>query len=206
MPYSKASATAVAASRQEPDQSEKPDRREEPSLVERCVAGESVAWKLLYYDYFPIVQTFLRRLGTPQNDMDDLIQEVFLGTFKSIKSFRGDADFKTWLYRLCVTASSRRRRKGKIQEAILFLVGREKAAPQIEELSATPDLEVRMVEKALESLGHGERAVFVLYELEGVPGKRIAEVVGCPEATVWRRLHYARQTFKAQLEKLGALG
>jgi RNA polymerase sigma-70 factor (ECF subfamily) len=138
--------------------------------------------------------------------MDDLTQEVFLGTFRSLKSFRGDADFKTWLYRLCVTASSRRRRKGKVHEAILFLLGREKAVPQVDELSATPDLEMRMVEKALESLGHGERAVFVLYELEGVSGKKIAEIVGCPEATVWRRLHYARQTFKSQLEKLGALG
>jgi RNA polymerase sigma factor (sigma-70 family) len=85
-------------------------------------------------------------------------------------------------------------------------MGRQKAVPQVEELSATPDLEMRMVEKALESLKHGERTVFVLYELEGVSGKKIAEIVGCPEATVWRRLHYARQTFKANLEKLGALG
>lgn len=173
-------------------------------LVERCVAGESVAWRTLYFRYFPIVQTFLRRLGATPSDLDDLTQEVFLGTFRALKSFRGEAELQTWLYRLCVTATSRRHRKNKIQDALLFWLGREHSATSSEGLSVTPDQEVRLVERALESLGTGERAVFVLYELEGLPGKRIAEIVGCPEATVWRRLHYARQAFKAELERLGA--
>lgn len=181
-------------------------RHHETVLVRRCVEGESVAWKVLYHRYFPVVQTFLRRLGVSREDLDDVTQEVFLGTFRSLKTFRGDAEFQTWLYRLCLTATSRRHRKGKVHEALLFLLRREKTSASVEELSATPDLERRILERALSRLGNGERAVFVLYELEGVSGKRIAEIVGCPEATVWRRLHYARQTFKAELEKLGAFG
>lgn len=175
-------------------------------LVERCVAGESDAWRALYRAYLPIVQTFLRRLGVTRSELEDLTQEVFLGTFRALQSFRGDAELKTWLYRLCVTACSRRYRKRKIQEALLFWLERDSVGDIGEGLSLTPDLELRMVEQALSRLGNGERAVFVLYEFEGVSGKQIAQIVGCPEATVWRRLHYARQTFKAELTKLGALG
>lgn len=184
-----------------------PETAPSPSdLVERCVAGESDAWRALYRAYLPIVQTFLRRLGVTRSELEDLTQEVFLGTFRALQSFRGDAELKTWLYRLCVTACSRRHRKRKIQEALLFWLERDSVGEMAEGLSLTPDLEVRMVEQALSRLGSGERAVFVLYELEGVSGKQIAQILGCPEATVWRRLHYARQTFKAELTKLGALG
>lgn len=175
-------------------------------LVERCVAGESDAWRALYRTYLPIVQTFLRRLGAASSELDDLTQEVFLGTFRALRSFRGDSELKTWLYRLCVTACSRRHRKRKVQQALLFWLGRDRASDPTEGLSLTPDLEVRLVERALSRLANAERAVFVLYELEGVSGKQIAQIVGCPEATVWRRLHYARQTFKVELAKLGVLG
>jgi RNA polymerase sigma factor (sigma-70 family) len=49
---------------------------------------------------------------------------------------------------------------------------------------------------ALERMNEGDRLVFVLYEFEGLPGKQIAEIADCPEATVWRRLHYARRIFR----------
>ncbi|HEY5959792.1 MAG TPA: RNA polymerase sigma factor, partial [Polyangiaceae bacterium] len=176
------------------------------SLVERCMAGEPVAWKTLHHRYFPIVQTFLRRLGTSHDELDDLTQEVFLRTFQFLKSFRGEADLRTWLYRLCLTTASRRHRKRKVQEALLFWLRRDDVSADRGELVLTPELEKQMFERALNHLGAGERAVFVLYELEGVSGKEIAEIVGCPEATVWRRLHYARQTFRKELERMGALG
>jgi len=65
-----------------------------------------------------------------------------------------------------------------------------------------PDAIVRRrVESALASLSEGDRTVFVLYEMEGVPGKRIAEIVASPEASVWRRLHDARLVFRRALEQ-----
>ena len=55
---------------------------------------------------------------------------------------------------------------------------------------------------ALDQMTERERLVFVLYEFEGLPGKQIAEIANCPEATVWRRLHYARSTFRKALGHL----
>ena len=61
----------------------------------------------------------------------------------------------------------------------------------------------RRVEAALSKMTEGDRTVFVLFEMEGVPGKRIAEIMDCPEASVWRRLHGARQVFRRALEAEG---
>jgi RNA polymerase sigma factor (sigma-70 family) len=58
----------------------------------------------------------------------------------------------------------------------------------------------RRIEHALSQLSEKERSVFVLYEMEGVAGKEVASIVGCNEATLWRRLHYARQTFRQALQ------
>jgi DNA-directed RNA polymerase specialized sigma24 family protein len=54
---------------------------------------------------------------------------------------------------------------------------------------------------ALEALTQGERLVFALFEIRGLAGKQVAEIAGCPVATVWRRLHEARQTFRAAIEE-----
>jgi RNA polymerase sigma factor (sigma-70 family) len=58
---------------------------------------------------------------------------------------------------------------------------------------------MQRVAEALNQLNQGDRLVFVLYEFEGLPGKQIADITGCPEATVWRKLHYARRTFRGAL-------
>jgi RNA polymerase sigma-70 factor (ECF subfamily) len=73
------------------------------------------------------------------------------------------------------------------------------SASLLSEPAFSEDLAKQRIAQALGSLPEGERTVFVLYEMEGVPGKQIAEIVKCPEATVWRRLHYARRSFREAL-------
>ena len=82
-------------------------------------------------------------------------------------------------------------------EHVLALVPREAlvSTPSFSEGAAQ-----RRIEAALSQLSAKERSVFVLYEMEGVAGKQIANIVGCPEATLWRRLHEARQVFRRALE------
>ncbi len=66
-----------------------------------------------------------------------------------------------------------------------------------------PGLARKRVEVALAALKPAERTVFVLFEMEGVSGEEIARIVDCPVATVWRRLHYARQAFRECIESGG---
>lgn len=150
--------------------------------------------------YHPIAAAFLRKLGVRDADLEDALQDVFLQMFHYLSSFRGDAQLKTWLYRLCVTQARKTRRRARVSA----LLGRVLSIQPIASLTSDAawcESEARKrVAAALDGLSDSERAVFVLYEMEGVPGKTIAEIVGCPEATVWRRLHYARQTFRARIE------
>src|SRR5688500_17574403 len=79
-------------------------------LVDRCVDGDEDAWRTLHRDFQPQAARFLRRLGVPAAEADDLCQEVFIQVFRYLKRFEGRADFRTWLFKLCISQANRRRR------------------------------------------------------------------------------------------------
>jgi RNA polymerase sigma-70 factor (ECF subfamily) len=164
-------------------------------LVERCAAGDLLAWQELHRQYYSVVRAFLRRLGVQERDVEDACQEVFVRLHRSLGSFRGESELKTWLYRVCVTEAGRLRRRLRAWEAARSVAAQDAEEPSV----AGPELGDLMlrqrVEAALGRMSAGDRAAFVLYELEGLSGKEIAAVLGCPVATVWRRLHYARRAF-----------
>lgn len=168
------------------------------ALVSRCVAGDPEAWRTLHRSTHPIAAAFLRKMGVKDRDLEDACQEVFVQMFRYLPTFRGQAELKTWLYRLCITEAGNVRRRFRLADAVRGLVRREAAArPPVSGPGMSDEAARRRVEAALASLKEGERLVFVLYEMEGLSGEEIAEIVGCPVATVWRRLHYARRTFEA---------
>jgi RNA polymerase sigma-70 factor, ECF subfamily len=165
----------------------------------RCVEGDRSAWRQLHRRYYPVAAAFLRKLGVDERDREDACQEVFLQMFRYLAQFRGEADPKTWLYRLCITQARRVRRRNKLahalQHVLAFLPGESLvSSPSFSEPAAQ-----RRVEAALARLSDKERSAFVLYEMEGLAGKQIAAIVGCKEATLWRRLHEARQAFRHAL-------
>ena len=168
--------------------------------MRRCVQGERMAWRVLHRRYEPVARAFLRRLGVSPSELDDICQDVFLRMFRALPKFRGEAELKTWLYRLCVTEARRTRRHAAVAQSLrklLLLSPRERSTAGLE---LTGESASRKLQLGLSTLKEAERAVFVMYELEGMPGRQIAEVLSCPEATVWRRLHYARRSFCAALE------
>jgi RNA polymerase sigma-70 factor (ECF subfamily) len=168
----------------------------EARLVEECAVGDAAAWRALHRRYFPVAGAFLRKLGVRDGDVEDATQDVFLEMFRYLPRFRGEAELSTWLYRLCITQARRVRRRARLTETLLRVLALAPAQEFLSAPSLPEDIARRRVERALSALTEAERTVFVLYEMEGVPGKQIAEIVSCPEATVWRRLHYARHAFR----------
>jgi RNA polymerase sigma-70 factor (ECF subfamily) len=140
---------------------------------------------------------FLRKLGAREQDIEDACQDVFVELFRYLPRFRGQADLKTWLYRLCVTQARRTRSRSRIMRVVRErLQSDSPAEPTVPPATMTESTMLRRVRHALDQMNEGERLVFVLYEFEGLAGKQIAEIADCPEATVWRRLHYARRIFR----------
>jgi len=170
-----------------------------PLLLE-CVQGNHGAWRSLHFHYYPVTIAFLRKLGVRELDLEDASQEVFLQVHRYLSRFRGDAELKTWLYRLCITQARILRRRRRVSDALhsLFSVSTDSmnlSSPGFCEESAR-----RRVQAALDSLSEAERIVVVLYDMEGLTGKQVAEISGCKEGTLWRRLHYGRKKFVRALE------
>ncbi len=173
----------------------------EQTLIEGCLAGQRDAWQALHELYSPIAASFVRKLGVPEADIADVCQEVFLQLFRSLPTFRGESALKTWLYRLCATQANRfrRRMRGSSRATELVAAERDAASGEAGAPALSDSAMLEAMARVLAELKEKDRVVFVLYELEGLRGKQIAEVVGCPEATVWRSLHYARRSFREAL-------
>jgi RNA polymerase sigma-70 factor (ECF subfamily) len=174
-------------------------------LIARCVLGEDQAWRDLHRNYYPVASRFLRRMGVSASELDDACQEVFVQVFRYLARFEQRADFKTWLYKLCLSQSSRIRRRRRVHEVLDWLRGRD---PSLAGAAVEPEWSASAasmrVKQALDQMKPMHKEVFVLFELEGVQGEEIARILHCPAATVRRRLHYARQEFETLLRREAA--
>lgn len=170
--------------------------------MDQCVDGDDDAWRLLCRRHYPSVAATLRRLGVPDADVEDAAQEVFIEVFRYLPTFRGEAQLSTWLYRLCISRAHQVRKRARTRDRLrrFLLFAPARVAPEPPGLGEAQAR--RTIERALAGLSEKLRAVFVLYELENVPGKEIAEILRCPEATVWRRLHEARRSFLTAMDDL----
>lgn len=169
-------------------------------LLDECIAGDESAWRHLHRVCYPRAAAFLRKLGVTELDLEDAAQEVFVQLFRYLPSFRREAELSTWLFRVCITQARNVRRRKRLTQTLCRVLSLASPPLLISTPSLPDEIVRRRVEAALSSLSDRDRAVFVLYEMEGVPGKRIAEIVDAPEASVWRRLHGARQVFRRALE------
>lgn len=170
--------------------------RVDTRLLDDCVQGDAIAWRQLHRLCYPRAAAFLRKLGVSDLDLDDAAQEVFVQLFRYLPSFRREAELSTWLFRVCITQARSVRRRKRLTQTLSRVLALASSASLVSTPSLSDEVVRQRVEAALASLSDGDRSVFVLYEMEGVPGKRIAEILTVPEATVWRRLHGARQVFR----------
>jgi RNA polymerase sigma-70 factor, ECF subfamily len=160
----------------------------------------SGSFRSLYETHASSVGRFLLRLGVKRTQLEDAQQEVFIEAFRYLPSFRGECSMKTWLYRICVSEARRTRKKESVRGFLIACLGQSSDADMGTRGDLTSDQSVRLIEDALSKMPSGDREAFVLFELEGISGTEIARILEIPEATVWRRLHYARERFREHLE------
>ena len=161
----------------------------------------------LYEDNAEMVRRAVLRLHGPGADVDDLVHDVFLVALRRGGSFEGRSSASTWLYGIAikVVATARRRERVRRMLSFSFALEGDDAAEPVENLTPARLFEHREASRAvyriLDRIVEKKRAVFVLYELEGLSGEEIAEAVGCPLKTVWTRLHHARKEFTQHLDR-----
>jgi RNA polymerase sigma-70 factor (ECF subfamily) len=152
----------------------------------------------------PRVWRFLRRLGVPDADLEDVCQEVFLVVHRRWSEFRGDSALSTWVIGIALrTALAHRRR---LREALpLSAAQAPSVAAEQPEVLEQRRLRARL-QAALDALSEGKREVFVLYELEELEMREIARLLELPLNTCYSRLYAAREQLASRLRRLGEGG
>jgi RNA polymerase sigma-70 factor (ECF subfamily) len=183
-------------------------------LVRKASQGDLSAFEQLVLLYQDRVYSHCVNLTGNYDDGQDLAQEVFVKAFKGIASFRGQADFGTWLHRIAVNTwinSSRSRQviTFSIDETFATQTGelsRELLSEQDTPLEALEKKEFSgLVRKALLSLAPEFRTALVLRELEGYSYQEISELTGSSLGTVKSRINRARRDLKKEMESLRRL-
>ncbi len=180
----------------------------EKSLVERCLAGDDLAWDEMVRTHTKRVYGLCFRFTNSATEAQDLTQEVFLRIFKSVKSFRAEeGNFTTWMARLTRNLLIDHYRRTKHDRATDSI---ETQLPVLEErLTATarPDglvagREAReQLQAGLQKLSPELRETLILRDLEEMEYREIADVLRIPEGTVKSRLNRARAELARVLRK-----
>lgn len=167
---------------------------DDATVVERMQRGEVGALGVLFDRHHRDVRRVVARLGVPLGDVDDVVQSAFLDALRAAASFDGRANAKPWLVGLAVMQVRRYRRSFARLAARAAAWAREpRRAPVTPEESATTRELASRTEAALGRLSDKKREVVVLVMIEGLSGEEAATLLGIPVATVWTRLHHARQ-------------
>ena len=141
----------------------------------------------------------LQRLGVRPSDLEDALQEVFVVVHRRLPSYDRKSKLTSWLFgiSLKVAAQFRRRAHLRREESVGELPDRP-SNPGFSPEQAALELERRReLEHVLDALEPQKRAVFVMFELDGLSCVEIADLLDVPVGTVHSRLHAARKAFAA---------
>jgi RNA polymerase sigma-70 factor, ECF subfamily len=196
--------TAAASMRFYPAVQAPPTRAhtEDEGLLRRAGAGDAVAFREIFLRHRSDVARLVYRMLSAPSDLEDVVQEVFVQVYRSLKDFRGQSKFSTWLHRVTVNVVLMHRRSARSRPVLT-----EEAPSDIvpDDRQPLPDEDaerserMRAFQRLLGRLAEKKRVVFVLHELEGLGPAEIAEIVGAPILTVRTRLFYARRELEAML-------
>jgi len=166
-------------------------------LIPACQQGDPQAFRQVFEIYRDRVYGLCRHMSGNDGDAEDLTQEAFIWAFRNIHSFRAEAAFGTWLYRIAANrclSELRKKRPG-------FQSVEEMEQKNVVPLSSEPSPEEQLmrketvgrVEAAVASLPENQRLVFVLGTQMGMRYREIGEIAGCSEDAVKVRIHRARR-------------
>lgn len=178
------------------------------ALVARAQKGDREAFDALVDLYTPQVYNLALRVTGSREEAEDCVQDAFVRAFCALRSFRGEAAFSTWLYRVALNvATDAARKRARIPLAASELASEDggEPPPELDRLargaatdSHGPEVAFlakqrrQTVLKAIRHLPDHQRAVVILYDLQGLSYEEIAHILKTRIGTVKSRLNRAR--------------
>lgn len=171
-------------------------------LVEACRDGQPGAFRALYNAHFDFAWRTARRLGLPEADVDDAVQDAFRIAWQQLDRFTWGR-FTTWLYRIVANVVSERLRRRRVREFFGGIFGNAEKHDSSLEARVEARQSLKLVEQALRKLSREKREAFALFEIEGLSHQEIADLTGAKVETIRTRVHYARKDFERLVAELG---
>lgn len=170
-------------------------------LVEAAGRGDPAAFESLVRETHRAVYGLVFRLVGNHDDAADVMQDVYLRVWRSLKTYRGDAAFSTWLYRVAANAAfSHLKRRGREAEPV---DPQDLAATQRSVAGPSEDAPSEAIERAVARLPVPMRTVVVMKDVYGFSIAEIAKQVGATEGAVKVRLFRARRRLADELHAGG---
>ncbi|MDT8427205.1 MAG: sigma-70 family RNA polymerase sigma factor [Pseudomonadales bacterium] len=194
----------------------------EEELIAAALQGSAAAWEQLVRRHESRVYNFALRLTGNPADARDLMQEVFLGMFRNLHNFRGDAQFSSWLFRIAHNKSvdMKRRQRPSLMQSLQAghgdvggfdssfegaldagLGGREAAQAQQPEQSAISEQDNARINRMLAALPLEQRMLVELKVYQAMTFEDIAAVLDIPANTAKTRFYNALGKLKIRMEQ-----
>jgi RNA polymerase sigma-70 factor (ECF subfamily) len=171
----------------------------------RVQKGDKEAFGLLVERYEAKLLRYGGKFISRSEDIEDIVQDVFLRCYENIQSFDTSQKFSPWIYRIAHNAfvnGLRKRKRSPLVyvdfDALLAHPVYEDPAPKEREQQEIK----KMIDESLDKLKDKYREVLVLYYLEELSYKEIADIIQVPTGTVGIRIKRAKESLKKEYEKL----
>jgi RNA polymerase sigma-70 factor, ECF subfamily len=194
--------TKVSAPRQSETQA-----MTDKNVVRLAQQGDVVAFERIYRLHSRKVYSLCLRMAGDASEAEDLTQEVFLQLFRKISTFRGESAFSTWLHRMAVNIVLMRfRRKSLADESLEAIASPEERSTTPSTEFGGPDLRLNGVvdrvtlERAINELPPGYKAMFILHDVQGYNHDEIAGIFGCTTGNSKSQVHKARTRLRELLQ------
>ncbi|MCX7419526.1 MAG: sigma-70 family RNA polymerase sigma factor [Planctomycetia bacterium] len=183
--------------------------RSDQDLIAATLARDTAAFGELVSRYQNrLYHSMIHVVGSAE-DAKDVAQEAFTLAFQKLSTFRGDAQFYSWLFRIALNASVNFRRKnrslGQSIEATKERIGNEPSDDRCDTAPEQPLEQAerqRIVQQALAQMTEDYRVPLVMAEMEEMKYDEIAELLQCPIGTVRSRIHRGRAELRETLRRL----
>jgi RNA polymerase sigma-70 factor (ECF subfamily) len=179
------------------------------AFLEKLQAGDANAFDTLITRYSNDIYSLLYRLTENEEEARDLTQDTFLSAIKSVKNFRGEANLKTWLYRIAINESRNRFRWWKRRKADVTISLDEDENPLSEKIHSTsenPEMATLrrerevLLRKALQELPENFKEVVILRDIEGLSYEEIANLLQTNVGTIKSRIARGREELRKKLK------
>lgn len=180
-------------------------------LMQRIAAKDVHSFNVFVTRYQQFIMTICFNILNDREEAEDMAQEVFLKVFQNAKQFRGEAQIKTWLYRIAVNTTLNLKRKrrfsllGDLFNTIIINSSEDPVSVVPEEYRPDRLLEReerrKIVYNALNQLPENQRTAIILNKFEGLSYKEIAEIMELSLSAIESIIHRAKKNLQKKLLK-----